>query len=387
MTDWTTTRAAMAADRARLAAMLGRPPRLHTGLLALRMYRIGHWLHGRGHKALARLLWALNLLLTGADLDCAETIGAGCVMPNPRGVVVYGAVGPDCTLGRQFGIGGLLRGAAPPPGGRGPRPQLGARCVLGDRALVLGSALIGDDCKIDDDCVVLTDLPAGSEIEVRSAAWRTMRMDLQRRPRPDPAGVKGLAAVIRTDVARSVMENSGSDARIGFLRFWGHLILPALQGLVLFRLAHALHSHGWWRAAILLTRINSAVYGLLIHPASQIGPGAFIPHTIGVRFCGRAGPLLSLFPQSSVGPQAWPELGADLPDDVPLLGTDVGVGAQAEVVGGVRLGDLVLVGVKAHVARDIADGLTAVPRPNWRQRPRPDASADREAGNVAGMQP
>ncbi len=386
MTDWVTTRAAMAADHHRLVTVLGRRPRFHAGLLALRLYRIGHWLHGRGNKLPARLIWALNLMLTGADIECAEDIGPGCVMPVPRGIIIYGSMGPDCTLGYRCGVGGLLRGAKPPVGGRGMRPGVGARCVLGARTLVLGNGAIGDDCIIGDDCVVLTDLPAGSNIIARPAAWRTMRMDLQHRPRPDAAGVEGLGATIRTDVSRSVMENSGSDAKIGFLRFWGHLVLPPLQGVVLFRTAHALHAAGWRRAAVLLTRLNNAVYGMLVHPASEIGPGIFAPHTVGLRFCGRAGPMLTLFPHSDVGPAAWPALGAELPADAPVLGSNVGLGAQAVVVGGVRLADHVMVGVKAHVARDIAEGLTAVPRSNWLHRLRPDAG-DAAPGDVSGMQP
>ncbi|WP_431284854.1 hypothetical protein ACQW02_08595 [Humitalea sp. 24SJ18S-53] len=379
MTDWTTTRAAMAADHDRLAAVLGRPPRLHAGLWALRLYRVGHWLHRRGHKTPARLLWSFNLLLTGADLECAVVIGPGCVMRKPRGVIMYGAIGPDCTLGTQCGVGGLLRGAPAPRGERGLRPDVGARCVLGDRSLVLGSAVIGDDCTITAGCTVLQDLPAGSTIERRPGAWRTMRMGLHRRPRPAHAGDATLGAVIRTDVARSVMENAGTHAAVGAIRFWAHLILPAVQGVVLFRLAHALHARGWRRAAALLARINTKVYGLTIHPGSRIGPGIFIPHTVGVSFCGSAGPLLSLFPFCSVGPGTWPGLRSDLPADAPVLGTDVGIGAQAEVVGAVTLGDLVLVGVQARVERDIAEGLTVVPRPNWHHVPPP--------ADIAGMQP
>ncbi|UPY36721.1 hypothetical protein [Sediminicoccus sp. KRV36] len=383
MSDWATTRAAMTADQARLALILGRSPRLHAGLWALRIYRLGRWLHQRNHKAAARFLWALNLLLTGADLGCAEVIGAGCVILDPRGVIIYGTVGPDCTVGRGSGIGGLLRGALPPPGGRGLHPHLGARCILGRHSLVLGGTVIGDDCTLGEGCTVLTDLPAGSSITARPAAWKAMRIGLHRRPRPDLAGAKTLGGVIRTDVARCVTENSGSDERVGFLRFWGHLILPAVQALVLFRLSHALHARGWRRSSVLLTRLNAAVYGVLIHPASEIGPGLFIPHTIGVRFCGRAGPLLSMFPQSAVGPETWPELGAELPADVPLLGADVGVGAQASVVGSVRVGDLVLVGVKVNLTRDIADGLTAVPQRNWSYLAK---NADASAA-LTGMEP
>ncbi len=388
MPDWKKTRAAMAADHDRLAGVLGRPPRLHAGLFALRLYRIGHWLFQHGHKTPARLMWAANMLLTGADIDNGSVIGPGCILRNPRGIVMYGILGPDCTLEACSGFGGKSRGAVEAiRDGLRFLPEIGARCVLGGRVVVQGGIQVGDDCTILPGCTVHQDLPANSTIQSRPGAWRSIRLALHRRRRPDDLGATRLGAVIRADVMRCVLENASSDVKVGAVRFWAHLILPSVQGVVLFRLSRALHVRGWRRGAALLARINRTVYGLTIHPASEIGPGLFCPHPVGVSVCGRAGPLLSLYPHCSVGPENWPGMTSDLPADSPVLGTDVGIGAHSEVVGALRLGDLVMVGVAVRVARDIADGLTVVPRRNWILVTPDEARTGSGPGDIAGMQP
>lgn len=359
-------RSLIAADRAALEAYLGRRVGWwHPGRMALRLQRVGHAALRRGWRWPARIVWATNLMLTRADLENAAVFGPGCVMPAPRGVIIYGDLGPGCVVGARVGVGGLLRGLPKAPGLRGPRPDVGAGCVLEADSMVLGTIDIGPRCWIGSGCMVMTDLPAGAAVAVRPGAWRTMRVDMYRKQRPPLPAVPRLLATLRSDVARMVNENATTAPPSGGLRFWGHLILPALQATLLFRLAHALHRRRWRRAAAWLTRAVHAVYGLLIHPASEIGPAMLVPHVVGVRFCGRAGPLLALYPHSQTGPEAWPDLTADLPDAVPVLGRDVGVGASARVVGAVHLGDGSMIGVAATVTRDIGAGLSVVPRPNW----------------------
>lgn len=368
-------RALAAADRAALEAHLGRRVGWwHAGRMALRLQRLGHATLRRGWKWPARLIWASNLMLTGADLENAAVFGPGCVMAEPRGIIIYGDLGAGCVLGARVGVGGLLRGLPKEPSLRGPRPDVGADCVLGADSMVLGTIDVGARCRIGPGCMVMSDLPADTVIVARPGAWRTMRVDMYRRPRPPLPEQPRLLATLRSDVARMVNENATSEPPTGGLPFWGHLILPALQATLLFRLAQALHRRGWRHPAAWLTRAIDAVYGLRIHPASEIGPAMLVPHAVGVHFCGRAGPLLALYPHSHTGPETWPALTADLPDAVPVLGRDVGVGASARVTGAVTLGDGAMIGVAATVTRDIAAGLSVVPRPNWVQVGEPAAA-------------
>ena len=359
-------RALNAADRAALEAHLGRRVGWwQAGRMAMRLQRLGHAALRRGWKWPSRFIWATNLMLTGADLENNAVFGPGCVIAAPRGVIIYGDIGAGCVLGARAGVGGLLRGLPKAAGTRWSRPDVGAGCLLADGSMVLGSIEIGAGSRIGPGCMVMSDLPAGAAILARPGAWRTMRVDMYRRARPPLPARPGLLATLRSDVARMVNENATGEPPAGGLRFWGHLILPALQATLLFRVAHALHRRGWRHPAAWLTRAINAVYGLLIHPASEIGPAMLIPHAQGVRFCGRAGPLVGLYPHSWTGPESWPALTADLPDVAPRLGRDVGVGASARVTGAVTLGDEVMIGVAATVTRDIAAGLSVVPRPNW----------------------
>ena len=383
-------RALNAADRAALEAHLGRRVGWwQAGRMAIRLQRLGHAALRRGWKGPSRLIWATNLLLTGADLENAAVFGPGCVIAAPRGVIIYGDLGAGCVLGTRVALGGVLRGLPKEPGMRVSRPDVGAGCMLADGSTVLGSINIGAGSRIGPGCMVLSDLPAGATIVTRLSAWRTIRVDMPRCPRPPLPAQPTLLATLRSDLVRMVNENATGEPPAGGLRFWSHLILPPLQGVMLFRLSHALHAGGWRRGAALLARVNKAVYGLAIHPASEIGPAMFCPHTVGVSFCGRAGPLLSLFPYCYIGPENWPDMTADMPADSPVLGSDVGIGANAEVVGTPRLGDGVMVGVAARVERDIAAGLAAVPRRNWTFVTQDGAGADAGSGrgDIAGMQP
>src|SRR5690349_23906639 len=104
MTDWTTTRAAIIADRARFRAVLaaepgGRLGRLpEAGFLAVLIYRLAHWLRARGWRVTGRLLWLANITLTGADIDIRSSIGPGLVLRHPRACAIHGRVGANCTF-------------------------------------------------------------------------------------------------------------------------------------------------------------------------------------------------------------------------------------------------------------------------------------------------
>lgn len=384
---WARTRADMACDRSRLAAWLGfAPGPLHRGLWSLRLYRLARWMFGRrGLRFPARMIWALNLILTRADLDPNGVIGPGTIIPDPYGVILSGDIGPNCTIGRGTGVGGILRSKAPPPDFTGHRPEISAGVVLGANVMVLGALRIGRGARIGDGCSVMESVPAGARLDARESAWRALRVPAELAPRPDPALAKGLFGRIRTDVQRAVLENSGQRA-VGTLRFWAHLIMPSVTGVAMFRVAQALHAAGWRRAGAFVAHLITVFSGMVLHPGSAIGPGLFIPHAVGVRFCGSAAPNLTLYPHAKVGPVVWPPSRDAIPAGAPVLGTNVRIGAQGEVVGAVHVGDNAMVGVQVRVTRDLGPGLTAVARPNWRMTP--GARAENEAqADLGGARP
>jgi serine O-acetyltransferase len=191
---------------------------------------------------------------------------------------------------------------------------------------------------------------------------------------PDGATWRGMLALMRGDFDRTVQE-CAMGVPVRGLRRWGHAIVPSASAALVFRVAHRLHAGGWRRLAAWVTLLNRLFRGVVLHPASVIGPGLYIPHTVGVTFCGTAGARLTIYPVGYVAPERFPGWLAAPRADWPVLGDDVRVGTYAAVIGGVRIGDAAVIGMQVVIRTDLGAGLSAVVRPNWRTRRQPDAAA------------
>jgi serine O-acetyltransferase len=174
---WTETRARMRADRARLEAHCAaagdtiRPGRLAAPRTCVALYRVSRFCYARGWRARARLLWQLNLWLTGADLSPLADLGPGLVVIHPVAVTLVGSAGRDLTVEGWGGLGGglELRDVGAGPG----LPLLGDSVRLAHGAMVLGAVRIGDRATIGAGCTVTDDVPA--DHVVSSAGVRVLR--------------------------------------------------------------------------------------------------------------------------------------------------------------------------------------------------------------------
>jgi len=116
------------------------------------------------------------------------------------------------------------------------------------------------------------------------------------------------------------------------------------------------------KVAVLRHRFWTAVTGADIPLGSRIDGGFLLPHPNGVVVHpdARLGPNCLLFQQVTIGTGAKP--------GVPILGGHVEVGPGAKILGGVTIGDHVLIGANAVVVSDVPDrsvavGVPAVVRP------------------------
>jgi serine O-acetyltransferase len=122
-------------------------------------------------RLVARLLWHLNLLLTGADLSVISDIGPGLVIIHPISTQVFGRIGADCTIWGHGGIGG---GVSVQDIGAGPGlPIVGDGVTFGARAMALGPVRIGDYCVLEAGVIATRDVPAGSIVSPQ--LQRTLR--------------------------------------------------------------------------------------------------------------------------------------------------------------------------------------------------------------------
>lgn len=166
--DWACTRALIASDFARLLSAMddtGSPlKRLFWTLLpnfqALFWYRLSRWLHVRGWRNIAWLIYLVNSYMTRVEIPPTTRIGAACLIGHATGCVFCGRVGDRFTAWGDAGFGGGL-GSEDVGGGPG-LPWVGDDVTFGFRAMALGPIRIGDGARIGPGAMVTRDVPAGA---------------------------------------------------------------------------------------------------------------------------------------------------------------------------------------------------------------------------------
>jgi len=125
------------------------------------------------------------------------------------------------------------------------------------------------------------------------------------------------------------------------------------------RLAHAAWETPLKPFAKLFSGLNLVMFGIEVAPRCEIGPGLYLPHTVGtVIGASRIGANAMIFQGVTLGAK---ELDiAYNPALRPVLEDEVTIGAGAKVLGGLVVGFGAVVGANAVVTRDVAAGLTVV---------------------------
>lgn len=164
------TRARLRADRERLSELLATRPWAEDGSLwflpsyqCVVLHRWSHYLFSHRRRFLARLLWHINLLLTGADISPLADIGGGFVVMYPVSCIVIGKAGSNLTVVGHGGFGGGM--AAGNVGGGPGLPVLGDNVWLDLGAVVIGPVHIGDHVQLCARALVTHDVPAGSVVD------------------------------------------------------------------------------------------------------------------------------------------------------------------------------------------------------------------------------
>lgn len=138
--------------------------------LCVVLFRLSHYLFVRGHNVAARLVWQLNLFLTGADISPICNLGEGLVVVHSVAATICGSAGAGLTV---EGLGGLGGGLGLEDIGAGPGlPLLGDNVHLARGASVLGPVLIGSNVRVGPGCTVVRDLPEGAVVDAHEVRVR-----------------------------------------------------------------------------------------------------------------------------------------------------------------------------------------------------------------------
>lgn len=132
----------------------------YSGLHAIWMHRISHYLYKKNFILSARLVSNIARFLTGIEIHPGATIGEGLFIDHGTGIVI----GETAELGNNVTLyqGVTLGGTGKEKGKR--HPTIGNNVVVASGAKVLGSFKVGDNSKIGAGSVVLREVPANSTV-------------------------------------------------------------------------------------------------------------------------------------------------------------------------------------------------------------------------------
>ena len=127
----------------------------YSGLHAIWLHRISHFLFKRGWIVSARLISNFCRFLTGIEIHPGAKIGDGLFIDHGAGIVI----GETAEIGRNVTLyqGVTLGGTGKESGKR--HPTIGNNVVIATGAKVLGSFKVGDHAKIGAGSVVLKEVP------------------------------------------------------------------------------------------------------------------------------------------------------------------------------------------------------------------------------------
>lgn len=136
------------------------------------------------------------------------------------------------------------------------------------------------------------------------------------------------------------------------------LVDNGYQAVVLYRIASWLKRHRVPLLGHLTARFCILLTGVDISPNARFGPGLMISHGVGIVVGGssRAGSGATLLHQVTLG-------GTRRREEMPTLGDNVFVSCGAQLLGGITIGNNVLIGANAVVTRDVPENSKVLATP------------------------
>ncbi|PAT12618.1 serine O-acetyltransferase EpsC [Corynebacterium hadale] len=154
---------------------------VYSGLHAIWVHRICHWMWEREWKGAARILAQANRFFTGIEIHPGATIGRRFFIDHGMGIVIgeTAEIGDGVMLYHGVTLGGQVLTQTK------RHPTIGNNVTIGAGAKVLGPVTIGANSAVGANAVVTKDIPENS-IAVGIPAKARERKDTELRRLVDP---------------------------------------------------------------------------------------------------------------------------------------------------------------------------------------------------------
>lgn len=137
-----------------------------SGLHAILLYRVNHWLWQKNFRLLARISSQIARFLTGIEIHPGARVGQGFFIDHGMGVVIgeTAEIGNNVTLYHDVTLGGTTVFDAKGKVTTKRHPTIGNNVIIGSGAQVLGPIKIGDNAKIGSNAVVVKDVETNATV-------------------------------------------------------------------------------------------------------------------------------------------------------------------------------------------------------------------------------
>ncbi|MBN3041062.1 MAG: serine O-acetyltransferase [Candidatus Omnitrophica bacterium] len=132
----------------------------YSGLHAIWLQRISHWLWEKNFKTWARILSQLGRFFTGVEIHPGAKIGRRFFIDHGMGVVIgeTSQIGDDVLIYQGVVLGGVSQEKIK------RHPTIGDNVVVGAGATLLGPINIGSGSRIGAGSVVIRDVPENATV-------------------------------------------------------------------------------------------------------------------------------------------------------------------------------------------------------------------------------
>jgi serine O-acetyltransferase len=166
-----------------------------------------------------------------------------------------------------------------------------------------------------------------------------------------------LKQLLYSDLARQYSLEGRNNIHPTFVRFLQRLFHFRFLPNVFCRMSRSAMLFGIPVLPRLFTYLNLVLFGLEVTPKCKIGPGVFFAHPVGtVVGATELGENVTLFQGVTLGSK-YPDLQFN-PVLRPEIGNDVVLGAGCKILGGIRIGDGVIVGANSVVLESVEANTT-----------------------------